>query len=348
MADDSDQVVVLGGEMAAAAAAERRHTPTGPSPIAGIRYPVGSGDLWRWVDRPEDAAVSAFVGEYTGSDVQGQAALRANLSMGDLYTVLLFARRRAFWAIRTADPGAVVDAFDALSAVDIERVDWRDVSVAAMFAAYAAAGSGVTALAAAAAVSRAEPQVAEVIAAAVDEDEIDLADSCGYRVVATADGAALFEDDGESYEPDRDLVPIALGVAAAVEQDGRYRVEGVGIGQELPPIWVGADVDRRVAAAVEGMTGCMTVTAAPVGGQVRSPGRHFLNVYLAEAATAEQAVIVARGADSIEGTRSVVSGIAARRLCAVVVAASTSADQPPIETAASLDRLRSKIADLLG
>src|SRR5215472_13586040 len=122
-AGGSDDVVVLGGETAAAMAAEQRHVPAGPSPIASIDYPDGSGDLWRWVERPQDGAVSAFIRSYTAADKPSRAVMRAGLTMHDLYSVLLFAQRRAFAAMRPGDSQAAVEAFDAASAIDLERVD---------------------------------------------------------------------------------------------------------------------------------------------------------------------------------------------------------------------------------
>ena len=130
--DGSDQLLVLGREMAEARAAERQHVPPGSSPLAGVDYPEGAADLWRWVDCPQDAVMSAFVDRYAAADAPARAVLRASLTMDDLYTVLLFANRRAFAAIRTGDTGAAVEAVDAISTIDIERVDWRDVSMAAL------------------------------------------------------------------------------------------------------------------------------------------------------------------------------------------------------------------------
>jgi hypothetical protein len=74
--------------------------------------------------------------------------MRAGLTMDDLYTVLRYADRRAFAAIRSGDGHAVGDAFDAVSAIDVERVDWRDVAMTAMLASYAASCAGVSARAA--------------------------------------------------------------------------------------------------------------------------------------------------------------------------------------------------------
>lgn len=102
--DSPEDVVVLGSQMAAAVAAEQRHLRPGPSPIAHVAYPAGSADMWRWVDRPEDEAMSACIRSYAAADEPDRATIRASLTMDDLHTVLLFARRRAFAAIRTSDP----------------------------------------------------------------------------------------------------------------------------------------------------------------------------------------------------------------------------------------------------
>ncbi len=349
MVGDGDGVVVLGAELAAARKAERRRVPVGPSPLADVDYPAGSGDLWRWAERSQDGAVAAFVAAYRAADEGDRAAIRASLTMDNLYTVLLFARRRAFAAIRARDPQAVVEAFDALSAIDLERVDWRDVSVAAMLAAHAAPGTGIAAVeASAGALVRADPQVAEVLSAAVEEDEdTDLAESCGLRVVATADGPVLFEDEMDPYEPERDLAPLALALAAAIDSEGTYRVDSVGLGTTIAPIWVDGENDRRVAAAVAELTGCVSIHAQPVPGPERTPGHHFLLVYVAEAATAEDATAIAHGAGRGGHSQSVVLGVPAGRLCAVLVAASVSHGQPSFEHATTITRFRPAISALL-
>lgn len=343
-----DRPFVLGGELAAAIRAEESHVPPGPSPIADVDYPGEASDLWRWIDCPQDDMLSAFVGSYAAADEQAQARIRASLTMDDLYTVLLFASRRALAAIRTGDPGAVVDAFDAVSAIDIERVDWRDVGVAATFAAYSASYAAIApGTAAAGAIGRADEPVAEIMAEVVDQDETDLAEECGYRVVITAGGPVLFEDDGEPYEPERDLVPITIGIAEAIEQDGTYEVSGVSVGHELPGIWVGADSDQRVAAAIENLTGCASIDAEPVTDETSGLGGHFLVLFVAEAATAQDAAVIAEAANRSIPGRSVVIGFAVERLCVVGVAASSGSGAPSFESADSMARFRPAITALL-
>jgi hypothetical protein len=344
--DQNDQPIVLGSELAEAARVERDHVPPGPSPIAGVRYDEPAAVLWRWVDSPEDDAVSEFVRAYVAADDSTRARMRASLRMDDLYTVLLFARRRALAAMRAGDPHDVVAAFDAVSAIDVERVDWRDVVVAATFAAYAAAHAGIAAESAAAgAMSRADETVSEILSEVVGEDEIDLAEACGYRLVATPDGPALFDDEYETYEPDRDLVPIALGIATAIENESTYSVDALTIASDLPTVWLGDD--ERVAAAIRNLTGCVSVYAEPAEETGIDPGEHFLVGFLAEAANDQDAALIAAGADHDGPSGSVVIGAAAGRLCVILVASCNVAEQPSFETIDSMARFRPAITEQL-
>ena len=332
--DEPDSVVELGGELAAAEAAERRHVSPGPSPIAHLRYPRETAALWRWTDRPEDDQIGAFVAGYSTADDVARARTRASLTMDDLYTILSYARRRALNAVRTGDRDMVAAAFDALATVEIERVDWRDVSVAAMLATYAAGHTGTGAAeAVAGAVRRAEPQVAEALAEIVQDGEVDLAEECGCRLVDTPGGLVLFDDDLEAYAPRRDLVRPALAVAAAIEADGTYHAD-ITIGTELPPVWVGGESDDRVAAALAGLTGCLSIQGEHASGAADD----FLLTFVAEAASADDAALLVAAADRLPRERSVAAGVADGDLCVIVIAASAGAGGQTAETPETLAR----------
>jgi hypothetical protein len=337
MADErSDEPVVLGAELAAARAAQRRHVPAGPSPLAGVAYPPGSGELWRWVERDEDATVAEFLRSYAAAGGPARVAARSSLDMDDLYTLLLFARRRALAALRTGDAGAVGDAFDALSAIDVERVDWRDAAVVAVLATFAAQHVGDPSELAGAAVSRAADDMAEMLAEIAGSAPVELAEDAGYRLVDTGSGPVLLEDDLEDYEPGRDLIPLALELARRVEAEGSYEVDSVEVATEVAGIWVGADADDAVAQALVGVSGCVSLHAHPGAGDRAL--RHFLLGYLAEAATAQDAATIAAGTARGGRAGAEVTGVAVDRWFAVLVAACTVAGEPSVEDAASLAR----------
>ena len=346
--DGSDQWAVLGREMAEAQAVEGQHVPPSSSPLAGVNYMEGAADLWRWADCPQDAVLSAFVDSYAAADAPARAVLRASMTMDDQYTVLLFAKRRAFAAIRTGDTGAAVEAMDAISTIDIDRVDWRDVSMAAMLAAYSAARSGMNVVTAAAgAIRRSTRPVAEILSDVARRGEINLPEACGDREVATAAGPILVEDGYAHYQPDRDLIDVALSVASAIEVDGTYRVTAVGIAADLPPVWVGASTGTHAAVAIDNLTACTSIHATPRAGHAPNPSEHFLLAYIGEAATAADAAMIAGAANHHSRPSSVVAGIALERLCAVLVAASAMAGKPSVEDSQTLARFAPAITALL-
>jgi hypothetical protein len=331
--------VFLGMELAVARVAEELHrvTAAGPSPLRDTAYPDAAAVLWRWVDAPQDAPVWAFVRAYT--EVPDRARVRASLTTDDFYTLITFARRCVLAALRNEDPGAVEAAFDALSAIDLDRVDWRDVAVAASLATYAARRVGIEAEEVlAGAVRRSSPEVGDMLAGAVLSD-IDLSGDWGFREVRTATGPVLLQSGGGLSSDS--LLMLALGVADLVEKDGAYEVTDAGVAEELPAVWLG-NAPSAVEARRE-LRGCVKVHAEPVGVRFRD----FLLVFVAEAASESHAEVIAAAARQ-HGDGTPQLGVAVGRRCAVVVASSAVVGQPSIEDRQSLTRFLEPIRALLG
>lgn len=328
--------VFLGMELAVARVADELHrvTAAGPSPLRDTEYPDAAAVLWRWVDAPQDAPVWAFVRAYC--EVPDRQRVRDSLTTEDFHTLITYARRCALAALRNEDPGAVEAAFDALSAVDLARVDWRDVAVASSLAAYAARRVGVEAdEVLVGAVPRAEPAVGDILARAVTSD--DLVGDWGYREVRTAAGPVLLQSGGSSSE---ELLMLALGVADLVERDGTYEVTDAGVADELPAVWLGNAPDA--VSARRGLRGCVKVHAEPVGVRFRD----FLLVFVAEAADPAAAEVIAAAAGQ-HGDGTPQLGVAVGSRCAVVVASSAVVGQPSIEDRQSLSRFLDPVRALL-
>jgi hypothetical protein len=319
--------VFLGMELAVARVAEelRRANGSGLSPLRDVAYASRADVLWRWVDAPQDAPVWTFVRAYT--DTADRPRARASLTTDDFTTLMIFARRCVLAALRNEDPGAVEAAFDALSAIDLARVDWRDVLVAASLASYAARRVGLEAdEVLARAVRWAEPRVAQIIEHAVTS-EIDLADDWGYRELWTAAGPVLVKGAGEPATDD--LLVRALGAAEVVETDGVYEVTTVGVADELPD---GGHLLRSVK-----------VHAEPPGVRFRD----FLLIFLAEAVDERQAQAVAAAVPRDTGDGAVRLGLAVGARCAVVMASSAVDGEPCIEDPRSLARFHAPVMRLL-
>ncbi|MBE1485504.1 hypothetical protein [Plantactinospora soyae] len=319
--------------------------PVAESPLWGVDYDPAAECLWRWVDAPADATVSTIVTGYAGLAAEARHALRSRLCPDDLYTLATFARRRAFAAIRTGVPAEVRVAFDALSAIELNRIDWRDIWVSTALTSYAAERLGlIPAETVRGAAGRAEPELAALLRE-VTADSIDLVEECGYRVLETPTGRVLVDDEGADYAPETDLAGLAFEVAAMLERDD-YRVGHVSVAAELPDIWLAGAGTSAVAGARRRLTGCASVHAEPAGAAVITD-QHVLLVFLAEAASAEDAAVLAEAASRKATDRTVELGVAAGRQCAVVVARSTVLGLSAIETRATLARFGPRLAAIL-
>jgi hypothetical protein len=243
-------------------------------------------------------------------------------------------------ALRNEDPGAAEAAFDALSAIDIERVDGRDVVVVASLASFAARRVGLEPdEVRGGAVRWADPRVAEILERAVAR-EIDLA-NWGYREVRTPDGPALVDSRGGPSPDADDLLARAAGVVALVNDDGIYEVTSTGVVGEVPMVWLGDT--PAVREALGGLRACAQVHAEPPGSRFRD----FLLVFLAEVAEERHAETIAAAAHRVrDGV--VQTGVVVGRRCAVVIASSAVVGEPSVEDVVSLERFREPIAALLG
>jgi hypothetical protein len=99
------EVLVLGHQLAEAAAREEQHRAAigdVRSPLGEARYDASSGalDLHRFVESPVDAVVGQFVAAWESLAPAEAQALRAALSMDDLYTLLAFIRRSALASLQ--------------------------------------------------------------------------------------------------------------------------------------------------------------------------------------------------------------------------------------------------------
>lgn len=301
-----------------------------PSPLRDVHYDRAATVLWRWVDAPQDAVIGEFLREY--AKAKDPARVRARLSEGDFYTLMTFARRCVLAALRNKTPDTVLAAFDALSVIELARVDWRDVAVASALVSHGARRVGLAPEAVLSGpASRAEPEVAEQLRWAATSE----AGSGGYDELRTANGPVLVNG---SVKGSVTLLKRALAVAEAIETDGRYEVGDISVEREVPAVWL----TDTAEAARRRLRKCVSVRADPPGDRAR-----FLLVYLVEARDEADAETIAAAAPERVIHGAVELGTAVGRLCAVVIARTAVLGVPEIEDDASLARLREPITAAL-
>src|SRR5216684_4543530 len=331
--------VVIGGQMAAARAAEARHQaePHGPPPLAGVAYEPAAGELslLHFARTPKDELIDEFVDRFAASSGEVRAQQRSSLTMGDFYTVLNYARRAVVRALRSNDGEVARRGVAALAVIDQDRIDWRDLAWQAGLLSYAIhriSGNVTEAFEAAASVADGETAT---FLSSLAHRPVDSLGEWGFREIQTSGGIGLIEDEGEPYRPGSDLVGLAEAVAAGMEGD-TWQLSEPAMGTDLPTIWLSAGTPADLEPAVRSIMGCVTLRGTLASGKSPGARAQHMMVFLAETEDSHAATIIAGAAGPGTGSSFAALGVAARTLCAVVIARSFVQDTPSFETQASL------------
>ena len=346
----SQKTVVIGKQLADAMAAQGRHSEAmgdQRSPLASLSYSTKESRLWRWTDSPVDYGIQAVVADFAELDEAVERnSLRDSLTLDDFYTLLTFARRCALASLRCGDAGRIETAFTGLAMIELKRIDWRDLLTASALVRYAGQSLGLpVASLLSRAAQMAEPQTAKALLGN-RESRIDLAKSCGYREVSTAEGAALFETGYDHFAPKADLIRLAFESALALDVEG-YEISSVEVARDLPLIWLSANEDSPIAKIVQEFSGCVSIGGLPRADPAPNASGQSLLVFVAEATSEENARAVAAAAEASSSPLRTQLGLASGQLCAVIIQWSWMADTPPLEDIRSLKRLRPVFERLL-
>ena len=265
---------VLGEEMAAASAREAERVArgdAGPSPLKNVQYDEARGEMrvLNPVEVPADQAIVALTREYAAADAAKQASIRNALSMDDLYTLFLFARRASVFAMRTRDAGWIESALRAVAMADAQRVDPRDIPYTLAYIHHAARRMNAdTKPLFVAGAKLASGETAGMISDFIRQNppEKDVREDWGFDEL---DGG--FIDRGyEPYAPSRDLARMAVKLGDVIGAD-RYDVGSIAIAEELPPVWFGrneATATPILALARGGATVHAKLRGDPEGAQI--------------------------------------------------------------------------------
>jgi hypothetical protein len=337
--------VVLGGEMAAAEAAEQLHRAGqhDVSPLAGVRYDARAMRLWRWVASPVDKRIQDTVSEY--QRVSDRSAVRASLTMNDLYTILAYARRIALDALRTREPRKAEEAMASLALIDLSRIDWRDLHRAAIVVCHAARRLGLDPGAmAAAAGSTADAVVAEHLSK-IGHDRPDLARGAGFQEVIGTDGPVLLDTNLAMYEPTIDLVAPALSTVDIIDAD-RYVTNAVTCAVGPDAWWLRRDSGAAAPEALDRVRAGVSIRGTKRGNNdgLRAP---YLMGYLVEAVDERDSKTIAGAANAASRADVALLGVSHGRWYALLLARTPVANAPAPESGESLERFRIALTHVL-
>lgn len=345
---DASEPFEIGRQLSDALAAQRRLDETQdehlPSPMADHRYSSAECSLWRWKDSAVDGRIEAEVESFGRLGPADRIAMRKRLALDDFYALLTFSRRCVLASLRNNDASKLGVAFGAMAMIEMERIDWRDFVIAERLASYA--GQRLHAPMKSIvrnAIQMAEPEVAEALSTNRTRP-IDIEATCGYREVRTPEGLALFYTSYQRFTPKADLARLAFEGALTLEDRG-YQIDSITLAVDLPPVWLNSARGSRLAKTIEKFSGCVSLHRVLRADPEPRHSGQFLLVFLAEAASEQDALEIASAADSNPGRSEI--ALALGRIVAVIIQSSCMADTLPMEDRSSLERLRPIFEQLL-
>jgi hypothetical protein len=348
-----NRVIVLGQQIADAAAAERRRGERlGPSsaPFFDPGYDSWRGDdsLISPAPSPLDGTIRELCRSYMASDDAARARLRDSLHMNDFYTLVKFARRSAVFALREQRAELAQRGIIAISMIESERVDFRDIlwCVALLHHAMVKLRLDVAKLFCQAAALAEAGTSGHLLRFLNQSDEYrDLRKSWGFDEVQTAQGVGFIAWGFQKFQPTVDLKSVAMEIAEVIARD-KYR-SGVEIATEMPPFWLSGKDDSTLSRVLTGVQGGATVSGSLRPGEFPQHEHQMLLVFIVQAADAADARLLYALAETAPSNDHAKLGLAANSLFCLIVARSFVQGVAAFETKESLARFSDPISRIL-
>ena len=279
--------------------------------------------------------------------------MRAAISIGEFDTLLAFAHRAAVFAIRDHNAPWAIDGLTAITMIEAERIDWREILIALGLVHHGATRAGLDADQLFRDLSMlAEPGTGELIRGfAKRAPSNKRLEAWRYEEVETDAGIGLIElgTDGRGFgttKPTYDLIAIAAEMADYFVSD-KYRLATIGFGTIMPRIWLESKDDTALNEALEAVRTGASISAEvqPTTG-VEAFSQHF-QAFLLEMRTeaaVQQLLDVAR---KKQPTFFCKVELAAGRLFCLIVARSFREGTESYETQETLKRFLQPIGDIL-
>jgi len=343
---------VIGQEMAAALEAERRRLARGegmPSSLPSEAYDRWAGELQLYDPRPIplDEDLAAYVGRFAAVDRDAREAMRRATSLDQAYTLLAFARRSAVFAMRARESGGVVAGLTACAAIELERVDQRDVLLALAILFHAALRCGVDGPALLRAVATiGDDGLSKLIDDFLSRPEPDraLRDAWGLVEIEAPGGAGLLQWGFGPWAPTVDLGAAAITVAGVVSADD-YQADDPLLASEMPAVWLKDVGDAALGTIIESVAGTATIHGRLRPAADADHASQQLTVFLLEVADddAHRLAAMARRGSPL----AALLGVAVGRLFGLVVARSWVEGVPSYETTDRLARFAAPLTEAL-
>jgi hypothetical protein len=325
---------------------------TGKSPMPDETY-----DFWRGethLINPAPSALDSRLRElcqsFAKSGVESRAKTRESISEDEFYTLLTFSERAAVFGLRERNAVWLTDGLTALSMIELDRVDFRDVYVAVSLLYHSAERIGQNAdqlLSAAAGLS--EPKVSGLINNFIGRPPKDktLKMMGGYDEVETRDGIGFIGWRFESYNPTYDLKKIAIDLAEYIAAD-KYQPGLVYVADNLPDVWLKTEDDTSLYKSLRAVQGGATINGRLRPNEYSDSESQMFIIFLVEVADESAAKTLLDLSKKKSPVDYCMLGLAEGKLFCLVVARSVVDGRKTFETPDSLARFSKGISGILG
>ena len=258
------RTIVLGRQMAEGLENEKHRINSGnfsPSPLADFTYRKWPDEdsLVNPIENELDVKIIQLCSDFRQCDEEKRAIYRNSLATEDIYTLMEFSKRATLFAIRHNEPSYLQNGFTAISIIESERCDYRDVFVALSFLNYGLQtlnrdGSAIFTEA----IRLSEGKTVQSIERFISKPSS--IEAMGYVAVETTHGVSFISANYEKYNPEKNLVKILFQISDHIFQD-KYRKGTITVGDKIYSGWLSADNNKRVETAISKATGCASLNA---------------------------------------------------------------------------------------
>jgi len=349
-----DKFVVLGTQFARAGQIEKLRKLKGGfgvSPIPGWHY-----DAWRRetnlvnpVLLPLDSQLVEICTNFSISSEAERIKIRNSINMDELYTLLMFSKRAAVFAIRKRDKDWLVKGLSAVAMIDLNRVDYRDVISSINLLHHVANRIEIND-------DNLLTDIADLSGKGVADlmfqfsrqpkKDKDIRISAGYMEIETPKGIGFVHCYNNPYHPTYKIDLIIQEISDLLAAD-QYPNSDIAVASDIPTFWLKAGNNRVLNKALGNVKAVVSVSANLQPQANTKNDYQMLIVFLAELSESAYAKSLCRIAETSRPSTFCIHGVVVESLFCMIVARSLAQGVEPFETTEGLKRFMLPISEIL-
>jgi hypothetical protein len=259
--------IVLGKEIADASEKERQRIEAGKF----MQSPLSTFDYSRWsneqslinpIENELDFRIIELCEEFKNYNEAKRNKIRQSISQNEIYTLLEFTKRATLLGVRKKEPYYIHNGFVAVSMIETERCDYRDVLVTLSFLNYGLKKLNLNASTVfKEAIQLSEENTRKLINEFAERppNNKSLETMGGYTAIETANGISFIQTNYEKYNPEKNLAKILFDISDYISGDKYFKGQ-ITVGEKVASIWLGADNDNRIEEVISKASGCATLS----------------------------------------------------------------------------------------